>query len=108
MLEKISISNITFFIYRKKEKNLLPLNKDIRTVLFLEMTLSSEYYTLRKLSLKYISHKSFAIVSYWKITIGERKVLERHHREYNLLISLFIGKSSDVVMLSVNKLELWF
>lgn len=68
MLEKISISNITFFIYREK-KNLLPLNKDIRTALFLEMTLSSEYYTLRKLSLKYISHKSFAIVSYWKITI---------------------------------------
>lgn len=40
--------------------------------------------------------------------IDEKKVLERHHREYNLLVSLFIGKSSDVVMLLVNKLELWF
>lgn len=40
------------------------MSKDIRAILYLETTFSSEYYTLRKLSLKYISHKSFAIVSY--------------------------------------------
>lgn len=40
--------------------------------------------------------------------IDEIKLLERHYREYNIVVSLFIGKSIDVVMLLVNKLELWF
>lgn len=81
----------------------------LRTVgLFYSQTLLSALnVTLRKLSLK--THFT-EVICYHQMLENNRqiKVSERYQRKFNLLVSLFIGKSHGVVMLLVIKLELWF